>query len=234
MLRIEGLTFAYPATDASAAPDPPLINGLSLALGPGEIVLIRGPSGCGKSTLLRLIVRLEEAQDGTIVLDGEDIRRIPVTTYRRRVALLQQLPVMTDGSVRDNVRLSFRYTHEVPHTDTVLRARLAEVELDGVGLEVPAAQLSVGQQQRLALLRLLAMRPRVLLLDEPTASLDPDAALRLMRVAARGWDAVPPALLVVSHQELPIQDTTLRILAFRDGRLASVSRDVDTSSGRDA
>lgn len=234
MLCVEGLTFAYPAADTSRGPAPLLINGLSLALGPGETVLIRGASGCGKSTLLRLIVRLEEAQDGTIVLDGEDIRRIPVTAYRRRVTLLQQLPVMTDGSVRDNVQLSFRYTHESPPTDAVLRARLAEVELESVGLDFPAAQLSVGQQQRLALLRLLVMRPRVLLLDEPTASLDPDAALRLLRMAMRGWDADPPALLVVSHQELPIQDTTLRILTFRDGRLEPAVRDAGTTSRRDA
>ena len=218
MLHVDSLTFAYNST--------PVLRGLTLRVGRGETVVIRGASGCGKSTLLRLLARLEATPAGTVRLDGEDITGIPATAYRRRVAYLQQLPVMATGSVRDNLLLPFRYGTHNPPGDDVLRTRLDAVDLRDVTLEAPASELSIGQQQRVALLRLRAMAPELLLLDEPTASLDGDSARLLLHAAttADGGDGThAPALIIVAHQELPF-DAAHRTLRMRDGVLEEVTR----------
>lgn len=227
MLHADNLTFSYdiPARSGKApAPDAdatrlPVLRGLSLHIGRGESVLIRGVSGCGKSTLLRVIARLEALQQGTISLDGADIRGIEPTVYRRRVAYLQQIPVMIEGSVRDNLLLAFRYAGETPPKDVELRARLEEVELADLRLDASAAELSVGQQQRLALLRLLAMQPELLLLDEPTAALDAESAALLLRAITRQHDAHRLSMLIVAHHDLPLGGRAVRIVRMRDGRL---------------
>ncbi|MBE0642493.1 MAG: ATP-binding cassette domain-containing protein [Bacteroidetes bacterium] len=211
MLHIDQLSFAYKET--------PVLRDLSLQVARGDAVLIRGASGCGKSTLLRLLARLEAPQRGSILLDGIDVTTIPAPAYRRRVAYLQQLPVMVEGSIRDNLLLAFRYAGDPPPDDGDLRMQLAEVELQDITLDAAATELSVGQKQRLALLRLLSMHPDVLLLDEPTASLDSTSAAQLMNVVKRQLDAHALTLLIVSHQDLPFEERRLRLLHMREGHL---------------
>lgn len=218
MLHVDSLTFAYNSA--------PVLRGLSLRVERGETVVIRGASGCGKSTLLRLLARLEATPAGAVRLDGTDITAIPATAYRRRVAYLQQLPVMATGSVRDNLLLPFRYGEDIPPGDDFLRERLEAVDLGDVVLDAPASELSIGQQQRVALLRLRAMSPELLLLDEPTASLDEDSARLLLQAATTadgGEGTHAPALIIVAHQELHL-DAPRRTLRMRDGVLEEETR----------
>ncbi|MBR9975430.1 MAG: ATP-binding cassette domain-containing protein, partial [Bacteroidetes bacterium] len=218
MLHVDSLTFAYNSA--------PVLRGLSLRVERGETVVIRGASGCGKSTLLRLLARLEATPAGAVRLGGAEITGIPATAYRRRVAYLQQLPVMATGSVRDNLLLPYRYGDDVPPNDETLRERLDAVDLGDVALGVSSSELSIGQQQRVALLRLRAMSPELLLLDEPTASLDDTSARRLLEAATTadgGEGASAPALIIVAHQELPLE-TPHRTLRMRDGVLEGETR----------
>jgi putative ABC transport system ATP-binding protein len=211
MLQIDNLSFSYHQT--------PVLRDLSLRISQGDSVLIRGASGCGKSTLLRVLARLEAPQSGSISLHGIDITTMPAPAYRRRVAYLQQLPVMLEGSVRDNLLLTYRFSTETPPSDEWLCEQLAEAELRDVAIDSSAAELSVGQQQRLALLRLLEMRPDVLLLDEPTASLDASSARQIMRAVTRQLDAHRLSMLIVSHQELDFDAHRLRRVRLENGRI---------------
>lgn len=100
------------------------------------------------------------------------------TRLRRRVVYLQQTPVLADASVRDNLLLPFRFRSAdgvAAPTDTVLEKMMADFGLDGFGLEKAAGHLSVGQKLRLALIRVLLLKPEALLLDEPTSALDPES-----------------------------------------------------------
>jgi putative ABC transport system ATP-binding protein len=198
-----------------------VFSGVSLEVRPGEVVWLSGPSGGGKSTLLRLMNRLLSPAAGEIRFRGRPLDQWPPTGLRRRVALLSQVPVMLAGTVRDNLLLPFRLRAArgaEPPDDQSLRAALAELGLEGVGLEDRAAALSVGQQQRVAFARLLLMGPEVLLLDEPVAALDPDSGRRLeervARAAAQGL-----AVVMVSHQPPQGLEAPPRRLVLEGGRL---------------
>jgi tungstate transport system ATP-binding protein len=142
----------------------------ALDIASGEILAIVGPSGAGKSTLLRLLNFLEPVSAGTLSYVGQPVGPEPPLALRREVTTVFQRPVMLGGSVRDNVAFGLR-----------LRGRAAASRVDEtlarVGLtalaSTPARQLSGGEAQRTALARALVVQPRVLLLDEPTANLDP-------------------------------------------------------------
>lgn len=152
-----------------------ILQNICMNIADGEFVVIQGKSGVGKSSLLRLLNRLEEPTSGAILLDGQSIRTIEVTKLRRRIGYVQQLPVMIPGSIRENLLLPFRFRvakmQKTPG-DPKLRTLLEQFLLQDIQLSDEASQLSIGQQQRIALLRILLTEPDVLLCDEPTSALD--------------------------------------------------------------
>ena len=149
--------------------DNPVVRGLDLSIATGEIFTLLGPSGCGKTTTLRMIAGLETPDAGTITLGGDDVTRVP--TERRRLGMVfQTYAVWPHRNVRDNVAYPLRLAGD-PDARRRADEVLARVGLGGFGDRWPAT-LSGGQQQRVALARVLAARPRVLLLDEPLSNLD--------------------------------------------------------------
>ena len=150
------------------------LEGLSASVHGGDIVTIVGPSGSGKSTLLLLLNRLEDPDRGRITYLGRDLRKWNVLDLRRQVGMVFQQSVMLSGTVRENVlygpRLVGRECDEDPE------ALLRQVGLDSSLANRDARDLSGGQQKRVALARVLANDPAVLLLDEPTSALDQNAA----------------------------------------------------------
>ena len=183
-------------------------RGVSMRLREGELTALAGPSGAGKTSLLRAVVRLDEPASGRVLLDGTDARELDPRALRRRVGFVAQAPVMLPGTVRDN--LAYGLAAAAEHA---LAEALRATGLDPGFLGRDAAQLSGGEQARVAIARALTRDPGALLLDEPTASLDPEATAvveRLLAVlAARGL-----GLLVVTHdaaQAGRIADHTVRL-----------------------
>ena len=153
----------------------------------GSVLALVGASGAGKSTLLRCLNRLAEPEAGTITLDGEDIRSSPPPVLRRRVALVAQAPVMLPGTVEDNLAYGI--------ADLAVNARdtaLAAAGLDPSFLTRSARALSGGERARVALARALTRDPDAILLDEPTAALDPETAHVIAQTVAALASATSP------------------------------------------
>ncbi len=176
-MALEELTVAYAGK--------PAVKEVSLAIRQGEVLALIGPSGCGKTTLLRTLNRLTEltptaTREGRILLDGQDVDELEVTTLRRRVSMVFQQPNPFPMSIFDNVAYALREQATKrpgrkvvePHVvDALERAGLYDEVKDD--LDRPALRLSGGQQQRLCIARAIATRPQVLLMDEPCSALDP-------------------------------------------------------------
>ena len=142
-----------------------------LAISRGEILSIVGPSGAGKSTLLRLLNFLEMPTEGELMFDDQSVPRDPPLDLLRRVTTVFQRPVLLHRSVRANVAFGLQL-RSLPADGRVMES-LAEVGLAELANEQATHKLSGGEMQRVALARALVLRPDVLLLDEPTANLDP-------------------------------------------------------------
>jgi phosphate transport system ATP-binding protein len=168
------------------------VKGVSLAFSPNQVHALIGPSGCGKSTFLRTLNRMHELSDqgwitGRVLLDGEDIYapKVNAMQLRRRVGMVFQRPTpFPTMSVYDNVAAGLRVNRRLPkpELDGVVERSLRQAALwDEVKdrLKTSAMALSGGQQQRLCIARTIAPSPNVILLDEPTASLDPQGTQRI-------------------------------------------------------
>lgn len=195
-LTLDRVSFRYPD-------GPVILKDASLTFEQGAYFLVRGPSGAGKSTLLRLLCRLEEVQSGSILYKDNTIADMAPADLRRSVAYVQQMPTLLAGTVRDNLLLpfSFQANKQVPlPSNEEMAAMLQSFLLDTVTLDSQADKLSVGQSQRICLIRSLLLRPEVVLMDEPTASLDSESAQVVLDMAAAlSRDGV--TVVMISHSE---------------------------------
>ncbi len=176
-----------------------ILDGASMLVRRGETVAIQGPSGSGKSTLARALATLVEPDAGTVLLDGQDAREIAPTEFRTRVAFLAQQPAMFAVTVRDNLEAG-PALHGKSLSDAQARELILAVGLEESILPREARTLSGGEKQRVALARALANTPDVLLLDEPTAALDPDAG-ELIVALLRSLSARGLSVVMVTHDE---------------------------------
>lgn len=203
--------------------DDPLFKQVSLSLGSGDFVLVEGPSGSGKSSLLRLLNRLYEPTSGTLLVDGSPAAERPVTELRRQVVLLQQTPVIADSTVRDNLLLPWQIRAAgQPPGDDRLSEMLHHFLLDELELTTEARPLSVGQKQRLSLIRLLLMEPNILLADEPTSALDPESRQIVEDALVRAHREQDMGVVLVTHQGFQREDLVLRRYRLREHRLEEV------------
>jgi putative ABC transport system ATP-binding protein len=183
-----------------------LLRDLSFELRSGEMLAVVGPSGCGKTTLLRTINQLIDAPAGTISLNGRRPEEVGYPQWRRQVILLDQRPVLLDETVEANLRRPFDYAT----AEQAFPAEQAATLLDelGVGrkrLSQGARSLSVGQQQRVCLIRALLLGPQVLLMDEPTSALDPESVQAVEKRVAHEVHEHGLAALVVTHDRGQIE-----------------------------
>jgi polar amino acid transport system ATP-binding protein len=167
------------------------------------VTVLIGASGSGKSTLLRCANLLEEVDDGAIFLDGEEIthpRADPDAVRRRIGVVFQAYNLFPHMTVLDNITLAPRRVHGVPRREAEARAHelLGRLGLDGKAREYPD-RLSGGQQQRVAIVRALAVRPRLLLLDEITAALDPELVGEVLSVV-RDLKEDGMTMLIATHE----------------------------------
>lgn len=201
-----------------------LLTGVRFTLGPGEMLGLTGPSGCGKTSLLRCITALDPAA-GTVRLEGQSPEQIGYPIFRRRVILLQQTPVILDATARENLTEPFGYASADAPFDEARAADLMDALQLGRGrLDQPAASLSVGQQQRLCLIRALLCRPAVLLLDEPTSALDAESVAAVEQRVRHEADTHGLAAVLVSHdhdQARRLCDTVLDLRTFAPAEAVS-------------
>jgi len=197
-----------------------IIDEVSLDVANGETIAIVGPSGAGKSSLLRLLNRLDEPTSGTVYLDGTDYRTLEPEALRKRVGLVPQQPALRSGTVRENVTIGPRLRGE-----SVSEERLAEL-LERVGLagyaDRDVAELSGGEAQRIAIARTVANDPEVLLLDEPTASLDSESEAAIERLLTDLLASGERTAILVTHDERQAKRLADRVARFADGRIVEV------------
>jgi ATP-binding cassette subfamily B protein len=209
----ENVSFAYRSDD-------PILEDLSFRIAPGEHVAIVGPTGSGKTTVIRLLCRLYEPQRGRILLDGVDIRELPVATLRKRLGVVLQDTFLFSGSVADNLRL------DADLDDAELERLCGALGLGELlrGLDAGLAtelrerggNLSSGERQLLAVARVAIRDPSVLVMDEATAFLDPSTEATLQRDLDRLLQG--RTAIVIAHR-LATVEAADRILVLRRGRL---------------
>ncbi|MDR3641647.1 MAG: ABC transporter ATP-binding protein [Humidesulfovibrio sp.] len=200
-----------------------ILDDADLEVRRGDFVLLTGPSGAGKSTLLRLFCRLEEPQEGQVLLNGQPVSTLPPAGLRRRVSYLQQTPTVSAGSVRQNLLLPFTFkaaANEPKPSDAELAALLGSLAAGDIPLDQEASTLSVGQRQRLCLARALLTRPEALLLDEPTSALDPDSASAVLTAAESFCLDSGGTVLLVSHADFTPTRVSPVHYRLEGGRLA--------------
>ena len=214
-IRLEDVSFAYPSRDA------PVLDGVELELRDGETVALVGESGGGKSTIAALLLRLCEPARGRVTVDGVDLAGCDAASWRAQVAWAPQDPTLFRGTVADNVRLG---DPDAPDERVREAARLAGADafVGALPLGYDTAvgeggrRLSAGERQRLGLARAFLRDAPLLVLDEPTANLDP-ASAELVADAVERLRGTR-TILVISHRaELAVRAD--RVVELRDGRI---------------
>jgi len=209
----ENVSFAY-------RPDEPILRNLNFRIAAGEHVALVGPTGSGKSTVIRLLCRLYEPQEGRILLDGRDIRSLPMQELRRQLGVVLQDTFLFSGTVGDNLRL------DVPIDDARLRGICRDLGLDPLLQRLPdgldttlrerGGNLSSGERQLLAVARVAIRNPTVLVMDEATAFMDPSTEATLQRDLDRLLEK--RTAVVIAHR-LATVEAADRIFVLRRGQL---------------
>ena len=213
-----GVSFRY-------IPSQPVLRELNLRIPAGSTLCIVGPSGAGKSSLLSLIVRFYDPQEGNIEVDGADLGSFNLRSVRERIALIPQDPALFPGSLLENIALG---RPNASQTELIEAARLAQLDdfaqglPDGYHTQIGegGAVLSAGQQRCVALARALVCQAPVLLLDDPTAGLDPELGARLIAAIRRAAGA---RTIVIVTQNLTAAIEADRVVALRDGRIVEAT-----------
>ena len=184
---LEGVSFSYRRPDGSY--DPPAVRDISLTIEPGERIGILGPTGAGKTTLVNLIPRFYDPTDGTVSIDGVDVRTIPIEDLRATVGVALQEAVLFQGDVRFNAKFGDEHAD-----DSTMQAAAAAADAYGFVTNLPQQwdapvarrgyNFSGGQRQRLSITRALVPRPRILILDDSTSATDAATEARIQ-------DAIP-------------------------------------------
>ncbi|EAR51510.1 ABC efflux transporter, fused ATPase and inner membrane subunits [Oceanicola granulosus HTCC2516] len=217
-IDFEAVSFAYPARPGIAA-----LDGVSLAVAPGETVALVGPSGAGKTTIIQLLLRFYDPQAGAVKIDGIDLRDVRKADFRRHVALVPQDPVIFADSARENIRFG-RPDATDAEIEAAARAAAAHDFLSRLPegydsqLGERGVMLSGGQKQRVAIARAILRDAPILLLDEATSALDAESERAVQ--AAVDELAESRTTIVVAHRLATVKKAD-RILVFDEGRIVA-------------
>jgi ATP-binding cassette subfamily C protein CydD len=226
-IRLEGITAAYPGRSR------PALDGVSLTVAPGERIVLTGPSGAGKSTLLALLLRFLAPAAGVIAAGGVDVAATDLEQWRRQIAWVPQQPYLFSGSAADNIALG------QPGASRAAIGRAAELAgaaefIDALprGYDTPLGErglrLSAGQRQRIALARAFLRDAPLLLLDEPTAHLDPAGAGLI--ASALDTKLADRTVILISHGRDWAAGAGGRVLSLEHGTLVSPAGSARTSA----
>ncbi|HXG40267.1 MAG TPA: cell division ATP-binding protein FtsE [Candidatus Limnocylindrales bacterium] len=212
---LDDVTKAYPNGKVA-------LRDVDLVVPEGDFVFLVGPSGAGKSTLIRLLIRDELPTSGRVLLDGEDVARLPrrrIPAIRRKIGIVfQDFKLLPTKTVRENVAFALEVTGTPrrrirPAVDRVL----ALVGLAGHADHLPA-QLSGGEQQRTAIARALVHEPRIIIADEPTGNLDPLISWEIIQLLLR-INELGVTVLMATHNADVVTALRKRVVALEEGRV---------------
>jgi ATP-binding cassette subfamily B protein len=216
-ITLEDVTFAY-------VPDRPVLSHVNLEIAPGETFALVGPTGAGKSTVVKLIARFYDPSSGRVLVDGHDVRTLTQTSLRRQIGNVPQEPFLFAGSIRDNISFARPDATDEEILEACEAVGIADlVERLPDGLDTPCHErgvsLSSGERQLLALARAFLAKPRVLILDEATSSLDLMSEAKIERaldVLLEGRTAI-----IIAHR-LSTAMRAQRLAVVEDGRIAEL------------
>jgi general L-amino acid transport system ATP-binding protein len=207
-----------------------VLKEINLEVKPKEKIVVCGPSGSGKSTLIRCINRLEEHQEGLIVVDGQEISENTknIENIRAEVGMVfQQFNLFPHLSILDNCSLALIWVKKLPkkQAEKLAMENLQRVQIEDQALKFPG-QLSGGQQQRAAIARALCMEPKIMLFDEPTSALDPEMIKEVLDVMvdlAKGG----MTMIVVTHEMGFAKEVADNMIFMDEGRIVEKANTKD-------
>lgn len=216
-VEFDNVTFAFPDDPAT-----PVLNGLTLSIAPGETVAILGGTGSGKSSVINLVPRFYDVTGGRVLVDGVDVRNIPLRQLRAQIGIVPQETFLFSASLRENIAFG---RPDATEQEVIAAARVAQVDEFArampQGYDTPIGErgvgLSGGQRQRVALARAVLMNPRILILDEATSAVDTateDAIQSALAEVMRGRTSI------IVAQRLSTMKNADRIVVLKDGRVA--------------
>jgi cell division transport system ATP-binding protein len=215
MIQFDGVGKRY-ATGVVA------LDGVTLRIEPAEFVFLVGPTGSGKSTFLRLVQRIEQPTSGRVTVDGTNVGTLPadqVPFLRRRLGVVfQDFKLLPDRTAAENVAFALRVTG----VDPLEIGPRVQWALETVGLAERAsdlpARLSGGEQQRVGIARAIVTRPKVVLADEPTGNLDPEAAWEIMHLLS-AINLRGTTMVVTTHNPMLVDVLRRRVIELHAGRV---------------
>ncbi|MER5390419.1 ABC transporter ATP-binding protein [Saccharopolyspora sp. NPDC002686] len=217
-LDVDRVDFRYPDTPAD------VLHSISFCAAPGQTTAVVGASGAGKSTLTKLLLRFYDPTRGRILLDGTDLRELDIAELRANIAIVLQETLLLDGTIADNIRAGRPDADDRQLVDAAEAADAHEfIQTLPEGYETRVGQrgrlLSGGQRQRIAIARAMIRDAPILLLDEPTTSLDADATRRILAPLRRLMAG--RTTIVISHNLLTVRDAQ-QIVYLDQGRITEV------------
>ena len=227
-VRFEEVSFAYQASSTQVQ----ALRAVNLEAAPGELVALVGPSGAGKTTLVHLLPRFYIPQDGRITIDGHDINKVTIQSLRDAIGIVMQSVFLFDASIGENIAYGQQH---VLQREIERVARLVQmhdfIESLPLGYGTPVGErgvrLSGGQKQRIALGRVLLKNPRILILDEPTSSIDTDTERRITQALQEVFAG--RTTFVIAHRLWTVQHAD-QILVLRNGQIVESARSTTSES----
>ncbi len=215
-IRFDHVTFAYPAR-----PQTPALDDICLDIAPGESVALVGPSGAGKTSLFQLLLRYYEASEGSIRINGQDIRELRLHDLRREIAIVPQDPVIFSANALENIRYG-RGTASDEEVMQAAKAALVDEFIERLPegyqtfLGERGTRLSGGQRQRIAIARAILKDARLLLLDEATSALDAESEILVQKGLSAAMEG--RTTLIIAHRLATVQKVD-RIVVMERGRI---------------
>jgi ABC-type multidrug transport system fused ATPase/permease subunit len=226
-VRFERASFAY-------RDDVPVLKEITLDVKPGERIALVGPSGAGKSSLLKLLMRFYDVKAGAILMDGYDVRDLPLAFLRHHIGLVQQEPFLFNGTVRENIAYGDLTTDQSRLEEAARAARAHDFIVDlpegyDTWIGERGVKLSVGQKQRVSIARVLLKNPPIVIFDEATSNVDTETELKIRE--ALDYLMEGRTTFTIAHRLSTLQDADRIVVIDRGHIVEEGSHDALLSQG---